>query len=174
MTESSTIVMQDTSVIEVSETSTLLVDSTALAQLDGSLQRDATTARFLMLQTFVDVVVGFAASTSAVFVDVTGMSLNFTVPAGRSASIQVSSTLNLLTGAAGTTTYEMIALLDGVAMGTRTAASHIGAAQVTQTKIYQGTAAAGNHTVKMQYRRSGGADTPNVQTGTGLSLQVNW
>lgn len=154
---------------------TLSAQSGSNAILDGSITRDSVAARPLMDAEMTDVAGAFAASTSASLVDITGVTYTFAVPSGRTATLVVSGLLNLLGGGPSTTSYALAAVLDGSVVGTQIQGSMIGAVQMSigKTWISEGLTA-GSHTIKLQYRRTGGSDTPNVQVGTGQSVQVFW
>lgn len=145
--------------------------------LNGAITRDATTARMLMIAAAVDIGAGNNMTTSASFVDIPDLTATFTVPAGRTATLVTTLTVNGF-GGSSANTMEFNANLDGSDYSTN-GWSHVwsGSAQnatTSKTVIYTGLAA-GSHTIKFRQKRSGGADAVSLRSPqTGMTYQVFW
>lgn len=131
--------------------------STAL--LNGTITRDSVDAKPLMYFSNVLVPTSTNFSTSGSFSDVPSVTDTFTVPSGRTATVEVTWHASALCNTAGNT-QEWLPVIDGTAWQSATAGTGItwaAAANLTITFSFITTLAAGSHTIKIQEKRSAGA-----------------
>lgn len=149
--------------------------STAL--LNGTITRDAVDAKPLMYASNVLVPSSTNFSTSASFSDVPSVTDTFTVPSGRTATVEVAWHVGALCNTAGNT-QEWLPVIDGTAW--QSAANGTGltwaaAANLTLSFSFVTTLSAGSHTIKIQEKRSAGATVIGYKNPwSAMTIKAFW